>query len=80
MTVSSWNSCRSLQTRYDIRLSAEFSGTVGNFPFTGWSRQTTVTRIGGPSLPNDFTRITVAVTAPSLDSAVERTITVAAER
>ena len=61
-------------------LSAEFSGTTGNFPFTGWSRQTTVTRIGGPSLPNDFTRITVAVTAPSLDSAVERTITVAAER
>jgi prepilin-type N-terminal cleavage/methylation domain-containing protein len=61
-------------------LSVEFSGTVNNFPFTGWMRQTTVTRIGGPSLPDDYTRITVAVTAPTLDSTVQRTITIASER
>lgn len=61
-------------------LSTEFSGTASNFPFTGWSRQTTVARTGGPSLPNDFTRITVTVTAPTLDSTVQRTITIAAER
>ena len=61
-------------------LAVEFSGTVNNFPFAGWSRQTTVTRIGGPSLPNDYTRITVAVTAPTLDSTVQRTITIASER
>lgn len=59
-------------------LSAEFAGTTADFPFVGWTRQTTVTRIGGAGQPDDFTRITVSVTAPALDSAVRRTITVAA--
>lgn len=60
-------------------LSAEFAGTTPDYPFVGWSRQTTVTRIGGVGLPNDYTRVTVAVTAPVLDSTVRRTITIAAQ-
>ena len=60
-------------------LSVEFSGTTPDYPFTGWTRETTVTRIGGVGQPNDYTRITVAITAPALDSAVSRTVTVAAQ-
>ncbi len=48
-------------------------GTTANYPFADWSRETTVT----PDLANGFTRITVAVTTPVLDSTVRRTITVA---
>ena len=58
-------------------LSAEFAGTVNDFPFTGWSRQTTVDRINNSQ--DDYTRVTVTVVAPALDSTVQRTITVAAE-
>ena len=61
-------------------LTAEFSGTDNDFPFTGWTRETSLNVVGGAGQPNDFTRITVTVTAPSLDSAVNRTITIAAER
>ena len=60
-------------------LSVEFAGSTPNYPFTGWSRETTVTRTGGVGLPNDYTRITVAITAPALDSTVRRTITIAAQ-
>lgn len=58
-------------------LTAEFAGTTPDFPFVGWSRETTVARtvvLG----QDDYTSITVSVTAPVLDSAVRRSITVAA--
>jgi prepilin-type N-terminal cleavage/methylation domain-containing protein len=61
-------------------LSVEFSGTDNNYPYAGWTRQTTVTHVGGAGQPHDYTRITVAVTAPALDSTVRRTITIAADR
>jgi len=61
-------------------LSAEFDGTASNTPFPGWTRQTTVTHVGGAGQPNDYMRITVAITAPALDSTVRRTITIAADR
>ena len=61
-------------------LAVEFAGSVSDFPYSGWSRQTTVARTGGLSQPNDYTRITVMVSAPELDSAVQRTITIAPER
>ncbi len=60
-------------------LSVEFAGATPDYPFTGWTRETTVTRIGGVGLPDDYTRITVSVTAPALDSAVRRTVTIAAQ-
>lgn len=60
-------------------LAVEFDNTDNNYPFTGWTRQTSVTRVGGVGQPNDYTRITVAVNAPALDSTVRRTITIAAE-
>ena len=60
-------------------LSAHFAGSIPDYPFTGWTRETTVTHIGGVGLPDDYTRITVSVTAPALDSSVSRTITIAAQ-
>lgn len=65
-------------TVYDS-LSAQFAVTTPNYPFAGWSRETTVSHIGGVGLPDDYTRITVSVTAPALDSAVRRTVTIAAQ-
>jgi len=59
-------------------LAVEFAGTTSDYPFVGWTRETTVTRVGGLGQPNDYTRITVEVTAPALDSAIRRTITIAA--
>ena len=53
-------------------LTVEFDGTNANYPFAGWSRETTV----APPV-NGYTRITVAVSAPVLDSTVRRTITLA---
>ena len=58
---------------------AEFAGPTSNFPFTGWSGRRRYAPDGGPR-SNDYTRITVTVTAPTLDSTVQRTITIAAER
>ena len=60
-------------------LSVEFAGSTPDYPFTGWTRETTVTRIGGVGQPNDYTRVTVAISAPALDSAVRRTVTIAAQ-
>jgi prepilin-type N-terminal cleavage/methylation domain-containing protein len=54
-------------------LTVEFAGTTANYPFAGWSRETTVTQ----DVANGYTRITVAVTTPVLDSTVRRTITLA---
>ncbi len=63
---------------YDSLL-AHFAGSIPDYPFTGWTRETIVTHIGGVGQPNDYTRITVSVTAPALDSTVSRTITIAAQ-
>jgi prepilin-type N-terminal cleavage/methylation domain-containing protein len=59
-------------------LEANFAGTVSNFPEPGWTRTTTIVRTGGAGQTNDFKRVTVTVTVPSLPSPVVRTITVAA--
>lgn len=63
---------------YD-NLSAEFTETTTDYPFPGWTRATIVIQTGGVGLPDDYTRITVSVTAPALDSSVSRTITIAAQ-
>ncbi len=64
-------------TVYDSLVT--FAGTTPNYPFAGWSRETTLTHIGGVGLPNDYTRITVSVTAPALDSTIRRTISIAGQ-
>jgi prepilin-type N-terminal cleavage/methylation domain-containing protein len=47
--------------------------------FTGYARTTTIMHTGGPRpLTNDYKTITVTVTAPTLVSAVKKTIVVAA--
>ena len=38
-----------------------FDRTDANVPLAGWTRRTTVTRVGGPSQPNDYTRVTVEI-------------------
>lgn len=59
-------------------IETQFAGTVTNFPVTGWTRVTMVSHTGGLGEANDFKRVTVTVTAPGLDPAVSRSITVAA--
>lgn len=59
-------------------LAARFAGTDADTPFPGWTRITTVTRIGGPGQPNDYTRVTVGIVGPNLPDTVRRSITVAA--
>ena len=65
-------------TIYDS-LFVHFDGTTPDYPFTGWTRETTVWPSPVVVPPNDYTRITVSVTAPALDSSVSRTITIAAQ-
>lgn len=60
-------------------LTVQFAGTTPNYPFANWSRETTVWRSPVVVPPNDYTRITVSVTAPALDSTIRRTITIAAQ-
>ena len=60
-------------------LSVQFAETTPDYPFAGWSRETTVWRSPVVVPPNDYTRITVSVTAPALDSTIHRTITIAAQ-
>ncbi len=60
-------------------LTVQFAGTTPDYPFTGWSRETTVWRSPVVVPPNDYTRITVSVTAPALESTIRRTITIAAQ-
>jgi prepilin-type N-terminal cleavage/methylation domain-containing protein len=59
-------------------IETQFASTVSGQPRAGWAVATTVARTGGVGLPNDFKRVTVRVSAPTLASPVERTITVAA--
>lgn len=63
---------------YDSLIVA-FAGTTPDYPFPLWTRETTVWRSPVVVPPNDYTRITVSVTAPALDSSVRRTITIAAQ-
>ena len=59
-------------------LEATFIATENNVPLPGWTRTTTITRIGGAGQTNDFKRITVVVTGPGLPSPISRTVAVAA--
>jgi prepilin-type N-terminal cleavage/methylation domain-containing protein len=47
-------------------------------PLPGWTRTTTVSRMGGPGTPSDYKRITVQVTGPGMSVPVSRTISLAA--
>ena len=59
-------------------IESTFVATESNQPLPGWARATTVVRTGGPAASNDFKRITVVITGPSLRTPVSRTITIAA--
>ena len=59
-------------------IEAQFAGTVRDQPRVGWSVATTVIRTGGQGRPDDYKRVTVQVTAPTMPGSVQRTITVAA--
>lgn len=59
-------------------LEATFAGAVNDWPHAGWRRTTTVVRVGGVGQTTDFKRITVTVQAPTLETPVARTITIAA--
>ncbi len=71
-----------------IRSSPNYSGLAANFAgtetsitgFPGYQRLTSVVHTGGP-LPiytNDYTTVTVTVTAPTLAASVAKTLVVAA--
>ena len=71
----------------EVRASPNYSGIDSTFGvseatipgFPGFSRQTTVVHTGGPRpAANDYKTVTVTVTAPTLASAVKKTIVVAA--
>ena len=60
-------------------LTVWLAGSESDFPtLDGFTRVTTVNRIGGPSSTVDHTKITVTVNGPGLDEAVVRTVTLAA--
>jgi prepilin-type N-terminal cleavage/methylation domain-containing protein len=71
----------------EIRSSPNYSGIDSTYGvaeptiagFTGYARTTTITHTGGPRpQTNDYKTVTVTVTAPTLASAVKKTIIVAA--
>lgn len=59
-------------------LDSAYAGVEANTPRPGWTRTTSMTRIGGITQINDYKRITVQVAAPLLSTPVSRSITVAA--
>ncbi|MGH7514516.1 MAG: type IV pilus modification PilV family protein [Gemmatimonadales bacterium] len=59
-------------------LEAQFRGTQLDQPRVGWAVTTTVLQVGGAGRPDDFKRVTVQVTAPTLSAPVQRTVSVAA--
>ncbi len=59
-------------------IDSAHAGVEADTPQPGWTRTTTIARIGGPALPDDYKRITVTVTGPGLPAAVSRSISVAA--
>ena len=60
-------------------LDSAYAATESNVPLTGWTRTTTMVRTGGPSLTNDYKRVTVRVTGPGLPQPIIRNITLAAQ-
>jgi len=60
-------------------LDSAYAATESNVPLTGWTRTTTMVRTGGPTLTNDYKRVTVRVTGPGLPQPIIRNITLAAQ-
>lgn len=58
-------------------LTPRFNRAETNVPFQGWTRTTSVVRIGAGTTA-DITRVTVTVTGPGLAVPIRRTATVAA--
>jgi prepilin-type N-terminal cleavage/methylation domain-containing protein len=70
----------------EIRSSPNYSGLETSYGvseasiagFTGYQRSTTIVHTGGPRpLTNDYKTVTVTVTAPTLASAITKTVVVA---
>ena len=61
-----------------LSLDSAYAGVETDTPEPGWTRATTITRIGGQGQPDDYKRVTVVVTGPGLPQPVTRSITVAA--
>lgn len=56
-----------------------FAGAETSFPnHPGYSRETTISRVGGLGQSQDYKKVTVTVNGPGLSDPVSRTITVAA--
>ncbi len=59
-------------------LDSAYAGVEADTPQAGWTRTTTIARIGGLNQPDDYKRITVTVDGPGLPAPVSRSISVAA--
>ena len=59
-------------------LDSAYAGVQTDTPRPGWTRTTSITRIGGVAQPDDYKRVTVTVVSPILPAPVSRSITVAA--
>ena len=72
----------------EIRASPNYSGLETNYAttestipgFTGYTRSTTITHVGGPrpTYTNDYKTVTVVVNGPGLSAPIKKTIIVAA--
>lgn len=70
---------QTMQIEPDYSHIETYVGTESSFPtLTGFTRQTSVVRVGGVGLTQDYKRITVIVNGPGLSSPVERSVTVGA--
>jgi prepilin-type N-terminal cleavage/methylation domain-containing protein len=60
-------------------LDTTYVATETDFPtLTGYSRTTTISRVGGSGQPNDYKLVMVSVTGPGLQNAINRSVTIAA--
>jgi prepilin-type N-terminal cleavage/methylation domain-containing protein len=60
-------------------LDSLYVGTESVFPtLPGFTRVTSIVRVGGLGQPNDYKKVTVTVSGPGLVAPVARTVTVAA--
>ena len=67
-----------MDPNYDA-LDTLYVATEQSFPdMPGFSRVTTIQRVGGPGQAVDYKRVTVIVTGPPLNNAIKRSATVAA--
>ncbi len=56
-----------------------YQTTETNFPtLTGYTRQTTITRVGGVNQANDYKKVMVTVAGPGLPTPLKRSVTIAA--